>query len=75
MLVEKTPLQEQNIEVRSTMNTTTEMPNRPGTEVDPEVLQTVRERMATLDEDRKTAVDAREAIAEIRRSLKTPVPR
>jgi hypothetical protein len=51
------------------------MPNRPGTEVDPEVLQTVRERIATLDEDRKTAVDAREAIAEIRRSLKTPVPR
>ncbi len=57
------------------MNTTTEHPVRPGTEIDPEVAETVRQRRATLDEDRKTAVDAGEALAEIRRPLKHAAPR
>ena len=39
------------------------------------VEQTVRERLLTLDDDRKKAVDARKAIAEIRRNLKSPKPR
>ena len=34
--------------------------------------QTVRERLLTLDDDRKKAVDVREAIAEIRRNLRSP---
>jgi hypothetical protein len=32
-------------------------------------------RLATFDEDVKTAVDARAAIAEIRKNLKQPAPR
>lgn len=39
--------------------------------VSAEVEQTVRERLLTLDDDRKKAVDARKAIAEIRRKLKS----
>ena len=39
------------------------------------VEERVRERLATLGEDSKTAVDARQALAEIRRNLKTPQPR
>lgn len=39
------------------------------------IEQTVRERLLTLDEDRKKAVDARKAIGEIRRKLKSPKPR
>jgi len=35
----------------------------------------VRERLATLNEDVKTATDAREAVMAIRRNLKTPQPR
>jgi len=40
-----------------------------------EVEETVRQRLSTLGEDRKSAVDARQAISEIRRNLKTPQPR
>ena len=42
--------------------------------VTPEVEEVVRQRLASLDEDRETAVDARQAIAEVRRNLKTPHP-
>jgi hypothetical protein len=35
----------------------------------------IEQRLATFDEDRKTAVDAREAIATIRTTLKQPSPR
>ena len=39
------------------------------TRVSAEVEQTIRERLLTLNDDRKKAVDARKAIAEIRRNL------
>lgn len=52
-------------------------PSRPGTE--PEISERekriIEERLATFDEDRKTAVDAKEALASIRKSLKHPAPR
>ena len=52
-------------------------PSRPGTE--PEVSdrekRIIEQRLATFDEDRKTAVDAKEALASIRKSLQDPVPR
>ena len=54
------------------MKTTEEKAEIP---VSAEVEETVRERLLTLDDDRKKAVDARQAIAEIRRNLKTPQPR
>ncbi|MFZ0704867.1 MAG: hypothetical protein WAM71_04630 [Candidatus Korobacteraceae bacterium] len=44
------------------------------TRVSAEVEQTIRERLLTLNDDRKKAVDARKAIAEIRRNLKFPKP-
>ena len=54
-------------------------PERSGTQpeqnIDPETENIIRERLVTFDEDVKTAVDAREAIAEIRKSLKHPAPR
>ena len=34
----------------------------------------IRQRLSTLDEDRKTAVDARQALDKIRRKLQTPRP-
>jgi len=43
--------------------------------VDPETERIVRERMATADEDAKTAVDAREALARIREKLQQRKPR
>jgi len=43
-------------------------------EIDPETAQILSERDETFDEDRKTAMDAREAMAEIRRKLRTPQP-
>ena len=55
------------------MNTTTETPNRPGMrpeEIDPETERVILERLATFDDDAKTAVDAREALVGIRRKLK-----
>jgi hypothetical protein len=55
------------------MSTTT---TRPSTkpETDAETERIIRERMATFNEDVKTAVDAREALATIRKNLK-PLPR
>jgi hypothetical protein len=54
------------------MSSTT--PIRSGTEpeIDEETRRILAERDATFDQDKLTAVDAREAIAEIRRKLKTP---
>jgi hypothetical protein len=51
-------------------------PSRPGEkeQTDPETAQILSERDKTFDEDRKTAMDAREAMAEIRRKLRTPQP-
>jgi len=51
-------------------------PTRPETEpsIDDETRAIIEQRLATFDEDRKTAVDAREALAAIRRSLKHPLP-
>jgi|NGEPerStandDraft_6_1074524.scaffolds.fasta_scaffold248938_1 hypothetical protein len=40
-----------------------------------EVEKTIRQRLSTLGEDKKTATDARQAVSEIRRNLKTPQPR
>jgi hypothetical protein len=37
---------------------------------DPEAERIVRDRLATLDEDKKSARDARRALDEIRRNLK-----
>jgi hypothetical protein len=43
---------------------------------DPETERTVRERLATFDEGKESANDARGAIAEVRRKLaKHPAPR
>ena len=39
-------------------------------ELDEETRQILQERLATLDEDAKHAVDAREFLAEMRRRLK-----
>jgi hypothetical protein len=43
--------------------------------VDQQTERIILERDATFDKDRKTAVDAREAIAGIRKALKQPTPR
>ena len=52
-------------------------PIRPRTEpfVDEETRRIIEQRLATFDEDRKTAVDAKEALAAIRKNLKHPTPR
>jgi hypothetical protein len=43
---------------------------------DPEMERIVRDRLAMFDRDKKSAKDAREAIAEVRRKLtKHPAPR
>jgi hypothetical protein len=43
---------------------------------DPDMERIVRDRMAAFDEDKKSAKDAREAIAEVRRKLtRHPAPR
>jgi hypothetical protein len=53
-----------------------EAPSRPGEteEIDTETAQILAERDATFEDDRKTAVDAREAVAAIRRKLQTHQP-
>jgi hypothetical protein len=43
--------------------------------VDEETRRIIEERLATFDEDRKTAVDAKKALAAIRLNLKHPAPR
>ena len=55
------------------MNTTTESDTRLGIRaevVDPETERIILDRLASFDEDAKTAVDAREALIGIRRNLK-----
>jgi hypothetical protein len=49
-------------------------PSRPGTEpqVTEEEKELILERLATFEKDRKSAVDAHEALAKIRRTLKSP---
>jgi hypothetical protein len=51
-------------------------PYRPGEkeQIDTETEQILSERDKTFEDDRKTAVNAREALADIRRQLKTPQP-
>jgi len=56
------------MDMKATEEKQTEIP------VSPETEAIIRQRLATLDEDRKTAVDARQAISDIRRSLKTAQP-
>jgi hypothetical protein len=53
----------------------TETPIRPGLEVDPEIAQILAERDRTFDHDKVTAVDARQALAELRRNLQRHQPR
>jgi hypothetical protein len=47
-------------------------PTRPGLreEIDAETSRILAERDGTFDQDKKTTVDARQAIVEIRRNLK-----
>jgi hypothetical protein len=57
------------------MNTTTETPIRPGIhveQIDPEIERIIRERRADKDDPRE---DAREALAEIRKTFKSLVSR
>jgi hypothetical protein len=51
------------------------IPTRPGTkpEIDDETRRIIEQRLATADHEPKQ--DARDAIEEIRRNLKQPVPR
>jgi hypothetical protein len=53
-----------------------EAPSRPDEteQIDTETAQILAERDATFEDDRKMAMDAREALAEMRRKLKTPQP-
>ena len=52
-------------------------PKRPGEveELDAETKAILTERLRTVDEDVKTARDARVVIAELREKLKHPAPR
>ena len=51
-------------------------PKRQETQnAEPETERIIRDRLATFDEDKKTAKPAREVISEIQRKLKHPVPR
>ena len=47
----------------------------PQTKIDPETQAILDERLKTIDQDQRQAMDAREALAEIRRNLKHPAPR
>jgi hypothetical protein len=53
------------------MKTTDEKAEIP---VSAEVEEVIRQRLESLDEDKKSAVDARQAVSEIRRNLKMPQP-
>jgi hypothetical protein len=52
-------------------------PTRPGEkpEISEREKRIIEERLATFDEDRKAAVNAREALLQIRKNLRQPVPR
>ncbi len=60
------------------MNTTTESASQLGiraVKVDSETERVLLDRLASFDEDAKTAVDAREALIGIRRNLNRVSPR
>ncbi len=60
------------------MDITTESVSQPGIraeELDPETERILLDRLASFDEDAKTAVDAHEALIDIRRNLKHVSPR
>ena len=46
----------------------------PHTEIDEETRKILEERDATFEEDAREAVDAHEALKEIRAKLKQPIP-
>ena len=52
----------------------TASPARPEPEIDEETKRILLERAATFEEDEKTAVDAKQALRDIRRALQTPKP-
>jgi hypothetical protein len=73
VVIEEMTLQVQNVMRGQRMNTTTESDIRLGIRaevVDPETERIILDRLASFDEDAKTAVDAREALIGIRRNLK-----
>jgi hypothetical protein len=47
-------------------------PARPDPEIDEETKRILLERTASFDQDEKTAVDAKQALRDIRRSFPTP---
>jgi len=49
-------------------------PKHPETEIDEETRKILEERDATFGQDAREAVDAREALKEIRAKLKQPMP-
>ncbi len=65
-------MQAQNVVRGQRMNTTTQSEIGLGVQaerVDPETERIILARLASFDEDAKTAVDAREALTGIRRNL------
>ena len=52
----------------------TASPARPEPEIDEETKRILLERAATFEEDERTAVDAKQALRDIRRTLQTPKP-
>jgi len=48
----------------------TETPVRPG--LDPEIASVLAERDGTFEQDKKTAIPASQAMAEIRKNLRRP---
>ena len=50
-------------------------PIRPEQPLDEETERILQERDSTFEKDKQTAVDAREAVAKIRRRINTPQPR
>ena len=56
------------------MSTTPARPDSAPEQIDPETERIVLERNASFADDRKTAIDARQALAEIRQNLKQLTP-
>ena len=57
------------------MSTTPIRPAMKSEQIDPETERIIRERLATFDEDKKNAVDAREALTAFKKTLQHPLPR
>ena len=51
------------------------LPPGENPEISEDEKRIIEQRLATYDEDRKTSIDARVAIAAIRENLKDPTPR